>query len=107
MKYRCRRPPIDKSKAATRHQRQPRSLGQPSFSRREAAKRCIYQKNSVCLVRQLEFAEIGRGVLLEPDNSPFDVKAWFDRLDTYLDDPFMAGGREQPAMPPPRKVFDE
>ena len=50
---------------------------------------------------------IGRGVLLEPDDLPFDVKAWFDRLDTYLDEPFMAGGREQPAMPPPRKVFDE
>ena len=42
-------------------------------------------------------------VLLEPDDLPFDVKAWFDRLDTYLDDPFMAGGREQPAMPPPAK----
>jgi hypothetical protein len=43
-----------------------------------------------------------------PDtNITFDVQAWFDKLDEYLDEPFMTGGREQPPMPPPRKIFDE
>ena len=50
---------------------------------------------------------VGRGVLLEPVDAPFDVDAWFDRLATYLDDPFMPEGREQPPMPPARKIFDE
>jgi antitoxin VapB len=36
-----------------------------------------------------------------------DVQAWFNKLDEYVDDPFMTGGREQPPMPPTRKIFDE
>jgi antitoxin VapB len=32
---------------------------------------------------------IGQGVLLEPIGAPFDVKAWFAKLDEYLDEPFM------------------
>jgi hypothetical protein len=35
------------------------------------------------------------------------VQAWFDKLDEYLDEPFMPAGREQPPMPPSRKIFDE
>jgi antitoxin VapB len=50
---------------------------------------------------------VGRGVLLEPFDAPFDVKAWFAKLDEYLDEPFMPDGREQPPMPPERKIFDE
>jgi antitoxin VapB len=41
----------------------------------------------------------GRGVLLEPIEEPFDVQAWFARLDAYGDVPFMPEGREQPPMP--------
>jgi antitoxin VapB len=49
---------------------------------------------------------VGRGVLLEPIET--DVKAWFDRLDAYLDVPFMEDGRQQPPMPPPDDVsFDK
>jgi hypothetical protein len=36
-----------------------------------------------------------------------DLQAWFDKLDEYLDEPFMASGREQPPMPPSRNIFDE
>ena len=36
---------------------------------------------------------IGRSVLLEPIEAPFDVKAWFAKLDEYLDEPFMPEGR--------------
>ena len=50
---------------------------------------------------------VGRGVLLEPVETPFDVKAWFARIDEYLDEPFMVEGRQQPPMPPPGKLFDE
>ena len=51
--------------------------------------------------------KIGRGVLLEPIDVPFDVKAWFGKLDEYLDEPFMQAGRQQPPMPPARAIFDE
>jgi antitoxin VapB len=50
---------------------------------------------------------IGRSVLLEPIDEPFDVKAWFAKIDEYLDEPFMRDGRQQPPMPPQRKFFNE
>ena len=50
---------------------------------------------------------IGRGVLLEPIDAPFDVEAWFAQLDEYLDEPFMPAGRQQPPLPPPRELFKE
>jgi antitoxin VapB len=56
---------------------------------------------------EVRVRRIGRGVLLEPLDQPFDTTAWFNALDQYLDDPFMPEGRRQPAMPPPRKIFDE
>ena len=56
---------------------------------------------------QVRVRRIGRGVLLEPIDQAFDVKAWFAKLDEYLDEPFMRDGRHQPAMPPARKVFNE
>lgn len=56
---------------------------------------------------EVRVRRIGRGVLLEPLDEPFDVKAWFAKIDEYLDEPFMSDGRQQPAMPPPRKIFDE
>jgi antitoxin VapB len=46
-------------------------------------------------------------VLLEPIDTPFDVKAWFAKIDEYLDEPFMVDGRQQPPMPPQRKFFNE
>ena len=56
---------------------------------------------------QVRVRWIGRGVLLEPIDQAFDVKAWFAKLDEYLDEPFMPDGRHQPAMPRARKVFNE
>jgi hypothetical protein len=39
--------------------------------------------------------------------APFDVKAWFARLDEYLDEPFMPEGRQQPANPVSLDLFGE
>jgi len=56
---------------------------------------------------EVRVRRIGRSVLLEPIDVPFDIKAWFAKIDEYLHEPFMDDGRQQPAMPPPRKIFDE
>jgi antitoxin VapB len=56
---------------------------------------------------EVRVRRIGRGVLLEPIGTPFDVKAWFAKLDEYRDEPFMPDGRQQPPNPPARKVFAE
>jgi antitoxin VapB len=47
---------------------------------------------------EVSVRRVGRAVLLEPVGEP---------LDEYRDMPFMAEGREQPPMPPPRKIFDD
>jgi antitoxin VapB len=56
---------------------------------------------------EVRVRRVGRGVLLEPIDTPFDVKAWFGKLDEYRDVPFMPEGRNQPPMSPLRKIFDE
>ncbi len=56
---------------------------------------------------EVRVRRIGRGVFLEPIDVPYDVKAWFAKIDEYLDEPFMVGGRQQPDMPPHRKLFNE
>jgi antitoxin VapB len=56
---------------------------------------------------EVRVRRVGRGVLLEPIEEPFDVKGWFDKLDEYLDEPFMRDGLKQPTMPPARTIFDE
>ena len=53
---------------------------------------------------EVRVSRIGNAVLLEP--IPFDVKAWFARLDALGDTPFLPEGREQPAMPPDGDLFD-
>jgi antitoxin VapB len=54
---------------------------------------------------QVRVRRIGRGVLLEPIETPFDVKAWFAKMDEYLDEPFMLDGRQQPSMPSRREFM--
>ena len=63
---------------------------------------------------EVRVRQIGRGVLLEPLERDIkdvknikDIKAVFAKIDEYLDEPFMPDGRQQPPMPPPRKIFDE
>ena len=56
---------------------------------------------------EVRVRRIGQGVLLEPMDVPFDVKAWFAKIDENRDESFMADGRQQPPMPPPRDIFDE
>jgi antitoxin VapB len=55
--------------------------------------------------KEVRVRRVGRGVLLEP--LEFDVDAWLAKLAEYRDIPFMTEGREQPPMPPPRKIFEE
>ena len=40
---------------------------------------------------EVRVRRVGRGMILEPMpiEAPFDVKAWFAKLDEYLDEPFM------------------
>lgn len=56
---------------------------------------------------EVRVRRIGRSVLLEPVDEPFDVKAWFAKIDEYLDEPFMPDGRQQSPMPPDRNFFGE
>jgi antitoxin VapB len=55
---------------------------------------------------EVRVRRIGRGVFQEPIEAPLDIKAWFAKIDEYLDEPFMSDGREQPSMPPRRKFFN-
>jgi len=57
--------------------------------------------------KEVRVRRIGRAVLLEPLNEPFDVASWWAKIDRHKDVPFMPEGRQQPPMPPPRKIFDE
>ena len=56
---------------------------------------------------EVRVRRIGHGVLLEPIDVPYDVKAWFAKIDEYLDEPFMVDGRQQQPMPSQRKLFNE
>jgi antitoxin VapB len=57
--------------------------------------------------KEVRARRIGRGVLLEPMDERFDLEGWFAKLDEFRDAAFMPGGREQPPMLPPRRIFDE
>ena len=56
--------------------------------------------------KEVRVRRVGCGVLLEPLDAPFDAEAWLDKLDQYLDEPFMPDGRQQPPLPAPRKLFE-
>ncbi len=56
---------------------------------------------------EVRVRRVGRSVLLEPIDEPFDVKAWFGKLDEYLGELFMPDGRQQPLLLPAQKIFDE
>ncbi len=53
---------------------------------------------------EVRIRRVGQSVVLEPIET--DMKAWFDKLDSYLDEPFMPDGRQQPPMPPDRTPFE-
>jgi antitoxin VapB len=57
---------------------------------------------------EVRVRRVGQGILLEPIGVPFDFDAWWAKLDSYHDVPFMPEGREQPPMPSDdRKYFDD
>jgi antitoxin VapB len=45
----------------------------------------------------------GDSVILDP---VMTTKEWFALLDSFNDEPFMPEGRDQPGMPPDRKIFE-
>ena len=56
--------------------------------------------------KEVRVRRVGRAVLLEPLDQPFDIEAWWAKIDEHGGD-FLPDGRpEQPPMPPPRKIFD-
>ncbi len=60
--------------------------------------------------KEVRVTHVGRGVLLEPVTSPpsrEEIRAWFAKLDSYLDEPFLPEGREQPPVPPDTPMFDD
>ena len=57
--------------------------------------------------KEVRVTRVGRGVLLEPiAREAKDIKSWFAKLDSYLDEPFMPEGREQPPMPEERDLIE-
>lgn len=58
--------------------------------------------------KEVSVRRVGSAVVLEPIGEPFDMDAWWAKLDEYRDVPFMPEGREQPPMPVDnRKYFDD
>ncbi len=58
--------------------------------------------------KEVRVRRVGNAVVLEPLDQPFDLDAWWAKLDEYHDVPFMPEGRDQPPMPiDHRKYFDD
>ncbi len=58
--------------------------------------------------KEVRISKDGDKLILEPVDVTFDVKAWFARLDSYGDIPFLPEGRpEQPPMPEDKIDWDE
>jgi antitoxin VapB len=57
--------------------------------------------------KEVKVTKVGDKVILEPlKPKPFDAEAFWAAIDAVGDKPFMPQGREQPAMPPDRIVFE-
>ncbi|MGH7246798.1 MAG: antitoxin [Pseudomonadota bacterium] len=57
--------------------------------------------------KEVRVRHVGRAVLLEPMNEPFDVDAWWAKIDEHGADFLPEGRPEQPPMPPSRNIFDD
>jgi len=58
--------------------------------------------------KEVQVRRVGRGVLLEPMGEPFDLAAWWAKIDEHGADFLPEGRPEQPAMPvDERKYFDD
>jgi hypothetical protein len=73
----------------------------------DAVKPCVCPKSFACPTPKCACTGPDAALLLEPVDDRIDVKAWFSKLDEYLDEPFMPDGRQQPATPEARKILDE
>ncbi len=58
--------------------------------------------------KEVRVRRFGDGVLLEPINTPFDLSAWWAKIDEQDGDFLPEGRPEQPPMPlDDRKYFDD
>jgi antitoxin VapB len=58
--------------------------------------------------KEVKVSKVGDKVILEPmEKPPFDAKKFWAEIDALGDKPFMPEGREQPEMPPDRRIFEE
>jgi antitoxin VapB len=59
--------------------------------------------------KEVRVGRMGDRVILSPiaKPQPFDAKAFWAKIDALGDKPFMPEGREQPAMPSDRRLFEE
>ncbi len=58
--------------------------------------------------KEVRVRRVGRAVLLEPLSEPFDLAAWWAKLDEHGGDFLPEGRPEQPPMPiDNRKYFDD
>jgi len=57
--------------------------------------------------KEVRVRRIGRGVLLEPLDEPFDMRAWWAKIDEHGAEFLPEGRPQQPPMPPPRTMFGE
>lgn len=55
--------------------------------------------------KEVRIRREGARVVLEP--LEFDVKAWFRRIDSLGDTPFLPEGIDEPPLVAPEKIFDE
>lgn len=56
--------------------------------------------------KEVRVRRIGKHIVLEPLTSADEATPW-DAIDAIGDNPFMPEGREQPAMPADRPMFDK
>lgn len=106
----------ERKRAANRRARSQASANQDSKKPEEIVTAKLFMHGRSQAVRlpkdfrfpgsEVRVSRFGDGVLLQP--LKFDVGAWFKRLDSYGDVPFMPEGREQPEMPPDDEIdFDK
>ncbi len=89
--------PKKTSKAQTEHPQMAKLFKNGSSQAVRLPRAFRFKGDSVRIRRE------GDSVILDP---VITTKEWFALLDSFNDEPFMPEGRDQPEMPPDRKIFE-